>query len=76
MTAFAWLNAPLICGQCHFLMHCEASRNVFPVEYRAECQNSKCTNFGKLFRVDPACAIKLTEISNTVANFKKAATSL
>lgn len=62
--AFAWYSAVLICGQCHYAMHGEVSKNDIPVEYRVQCRNSKCENFGKLFRVDPACAIQLIEITD------------
>lgn len=64
--AFAWNNSGLLCGQCHFLMHCEVSKNDFPVEFRAQCFNSKCENFGKLFRVEQSSSVQLTEITDQV----------
>jgi hypothetical protein len=61
-AAFAWPNSGLLCGQCHFLMHCEVSKNDIPVEFRAQCQNPACPNYMKLFRVPPVSAIQLEEI--------------
>jgi hypothetical protein len=64
--AFAWYMTGLLCGQCHFAMHCEVSKNDIPVEFRAECRNPNCDNFGKLFKAEPHSAIQLTEITDRV----------
>ena len=65
-ASFAWPNVGLLCGQCHFMMHCEVSKNDIPVEFRCQCMNSRCENFGKLFRPDIGAAIPLIEITEQV----------
>lgn len=64
--AFAWYGAQLICGQCHSWLHCDMSKNDHPVEFRAQCKNPKCTNFGKLFKLDTKHAIPLLEIADSI----------
>ena len=60
------MNYSLICGQCHYAMDGSVSKNSFPVEYRVRCHNPRCENFGKVFRVDTAAALKLIEITDQV----------
>ena len=67
-ASFAWRNAGLVCGECHFMMHQEISKNDVPVEFRAECRNPKCPNFGKLFRVGMEASVPLYEITDQVAD--------
>lgn len=67
-ASFAWLNIGLLCGQCHFMLHCENSKNDIPVEYRARCGNAKCVNFGKLFRVGIESSIPLYEITDKIVS--------
>lgn len=67
MSSYAWSNAGLLCGQCHCLMDCSVSKNDIPVEFRARCGNPHCVNFGKIFRVGNESAVKLVDITDSVA---------